>query len=120
METKNNFQNLYWEERLFEGLIKKLFFIYKKLWFVIVLLWISSIALGFIYKSWVGGIFVFSSMLIPFPMAALGHATQKRDLGRGYGNFIGRVLRVIYCYLLSIIGYTLIVLLPISFIISTI
>ena len=114
METKNNLQNPYWEELLFEGLFEKLLYIYKKLWFILAILWIANIAVVYIYKGWEFEFIVLFQILFSFPLAALGHATEKRTLANIYGKYIGRAARFLYCYLLGIIGYALIVLFPIA------
>jgi hypothetical protein len=120
METDNNLQNLFWEENLFEALFEKLFSIYKKFWFVIAALWISIIVLAYYSNSWTNGIIIIFSALFSFPLAAFGHATDKRVFVRGYGNFWGRVARFVYCYLLGTVGYALIILFPLAIIVRAI
>lgn len=110
MGNNESLQGVFWEDRLFEGLFDWLFHIYKKLWIAVAILWTASIVTVYLHDGWKMTLFVvFLQVLIAFPLAALGHATNKYALGKGY---FGRAVRIV-SYLYGVIGYGSIVGFPI-------
>jgi len=115
MQTSDSLKGVFWEDRFFEGLFENLFRIYKMLWFVIVLLWVVQAVMIYRLDGWQTMLFLILLQAIFFcPLAALGHASNKYALGKG---FWGRVVRLV-CYLYGVFGYASIVGFPISLIAS--